>query len=412
MGDDGQRVTYGRLGRLLDTLGEHRALAFLSPPRRRRISAALREIRRLGANRDADGLRSESELKSLRFNLSVDRLRLKEAAHRQKKFLTRLETTIPALLKQGTDTDTLLRKLEEYARPFSGDALDPDDKELPRRGSLRQYLQKALQRYNSEEIFFKGPPVLAGERTIKGLGLFLGELASNASNYGALRPLDEPQPRRDDEWKVTRRTRGWVDVEWTTKTSDEGTQVQLRWSERLDGGVLPKPTAQGGGSKLLGSELRKELGIVVTGGFREAGYEWMFEFLPGDLIPDLRRSRRSSIILVADDDIAVQDGVKMYYGAEEDGFECIEATSGKAALSTIRARGGELGMVLLDCDLGDGGSLRVADELVSRSIPFAFFTGGVMEPLGKHESAVRLLKPIDQVELSAMSEIMVSKGFS
>ena len=101
----------------------------------------------------------------------------------------------------------------------------------------------------------------------------------------------------------------------------------------------------------------------------------------------------------------------MLLGEEEDGFECTEAESGEAALSIIRARGGELGMVLLDCDLGDGGSLRVADELVSRSIPFAFFTGGLMQPLGKHEFAVRLIKPIDQVELRAMSEILLSKGF-
>ena len=257
MVDDGNLAASGRIGRLLDTMSEHRALAFLSPIRRRRISAALREIGRLGADRSTAGLELEAELESLRFNFAVDQERLVEAAHRQRKFLFALEVTIPELLKRGTDTDTLLRKLEEYARPFSGNALDPNDKEFPRRGSLRQYLSKALQRYNSEEIYLKGPPVLAGVRTIKGLGVFLGELAQNASMHGALRPLDKPPSLPDNEIKKPRRTRGRVDVEWATKTTDSGAQVQLRWSEHIDDGVLQEPTAQHGGSKLLGSELRK-----------------------------------------------------------------------------------------------------------------------------------------------------------
>lgn len=109
------------------------------------------------------------------------------------------------------------------------------------------------------------------------------------------------------------------------------------------------------------------------------------------------RGRR--VLIVEDEWFLADDAARALdaAGAEVVGLACDEA----AALALLAAKRPDLAVV--DVNLGDGASFRVADALAAAGVPFVFATGydGATVP-SAHAGAPRLEKPYDPRRLAAL----------
>jgi two-component sensor histidine kinase len=97
----------------------------------------------------------------------------------------------------------------------------------------QEIIDRALEPFAPERITTKGPNVLLDASKALMLTMAMHELATNASEYGAL----------------SSRT-GTVSIEWTLRDAGEERSIQLRWLER-GGPPVKAPSQKGFGSRLI-----------------------------------------------------------------------------------------------------------------------------------------------------------------
>jgi DNA-binding NtrC family response regulator len=81
---------------------------------------------------------------------------------------------------------------------------------------------------------------------------------------------------------------------------------------------------------------------------------------------------KKSILIVEDDPIIADAMARLV----EDNLDCCTATAGSVASAmALLDADADLGLAILDVEVADGDSFRVAEELSHRHIPFIFVSG-------------------------------------
>ena len=92
------------------------------------------------------------------------------------------------------------------------------------------------------------------------LGLALHELGTNAAKYGALAVPS-----------------GRVNIGWTEQHNEDGTDIELRWTED-NGPPVEKPDRHGFGSRLTESLVARAVGGTAAIEYRPSGLIWTLTF--------------------------------------------------------------------------------------------------------------------------------------
>ncbi|MCZ0734172.1 HWE histidine kinase domain-containing protein [Phreatobacter sp. AB_2022a] len=123
--------------------------------------------------------------------------------------------------------------------------------------SLKPLIERAVRLHDDtgRRFLLDGPALILGPRAALTLALTLHELGTNALKYGAL---------SNDQ--------GRVELTWRVEDAGSDRRVVMTWRE-IDGPIVPQPTVQGFGSRLI------RLGFGVPSGkaelvFTETGVVW------------------------------------------------------------------------------------------------------------------------------------------
>jgi PAS domain S-box-containing protein len=238
--------------------------------------------------------------------------------------------------------------------------------------SLQAYLSELLEPFvasKAANIAFAGDEILLKPKAAQSLVLVFHELATNAAKYGALSVPD-----------------GKVSLSWA-RNRDAGPEgVTLTWAES-GGPPVDVAAAKGFGLTVIRAATL-ELGANVEHQFTPAGVifslsgplEQTTKPRPNQnalalrhLIKEAVNSRYSGCrVLVVEDEALVAMQVKSDL---ENAGHIVVGPARTLAQGIELARSNELDFALLDLRLGDDLSTLVAEQLLSRSIPFAFSTG-------------------------------------
>jgi PAS domain S-box-containing protein len=161
--------------------------------------------------------------------------------HADKGVVEALERRILALAKahgllgrENWDAVSLHDVVDEILRPMTLDAYQ--------------------QRHKAPRISIEGPNVRLAPKAALTLSLVLHEMATNATNHGALSDGDA----------------GQVDVAWGMVATPDGERMRLQWRES-GGPPVNLPTRKGFGSRLLEGALAQELHGEVSLDYAPAG---------------------------------------------------------------------------------------------------------------------------------------------
>lgn len=223
-----------------------------------------------------------------------------------------------------------------------------------------------------ERIRASGGFVLLNPQAYSTMALVIHELVTNSAKYGSL-SLDQ----------------GTVDLAW--RRNDEG-DLEVDWRER-GGPPVVAPTRKGFGTTIIGRSVPYDLGGQAKIDFAEGGVRAHFRIparhvteVPGDRTPVIKYPRPSvghpapppeqmldghRVLLVEDSLIIALDAedVLTRLGAEE----VVTAATVDGALDMIDSF--EPTAAMLDINLGDRDSYKVADRLTALGIPFLFASG-------------------------------------
>jgi PAS domain S-box-containing protein len=256
---------------------------------------------------------------------------------------------------------------------------------------------------NSGRVDISGPPVFLKPESAQILALVLHELATNAAKYGAL---------SQDSGKV-RLTWQW----------SEG-KFALQWEES-DGPPVRVPTTKGFGTRVILASVMQQLGGTATFGWLDGGLKFTMTETIGDATsaPPISSDRvaskasapppkngkgqgdvglntgMASLLLVEDETLV---GMMMKDTLVELGFHVI------GPLDKIDEAIAELDRqsfqaAVLDVNLRGEMIYSLADEIVSRGIPFVFVTGYGSEAIEPRFADIPVLqKPVDQAALRSV----------
>ncbi|MGL4324184.1 MAG: sensor histidine kinase, partial [Beijerinckiaceae bacterium] len=155
------------------------------------------------------------------------------------------------------------RNMNEFTRAFRErlgalgrvhDLLRPD---RPGNPDLRHLIMEVLAAYTPETtgaLTLDGPAVPVARDDAVLLSLFMNELATNATKYGA--------------WSTAR---GRVTVNWAMETQDDGQQsLLIRWHEENGPAVMP-PDRVGFGTNVMRFAVERSMGGSVTLNYPKSG---------------------------------------------------------------------------------------------------------------------------------------------
>jgi two-component sensor histidine kinase len=231
--------------------------------------------------------------------------------------------------------------------------------------SLAELASESLSPFRSSgNIEISGAPVRIVPELAQSMALIFHELATNAVKHGA---LSKPQGR--------------VKVCWMRPSPG---QLRLAWHET--GGPRPtSPTRNGFGLTVL-QTAASDLGAVTNCHFGDEGFVYAlqgpFEILASEavVVPfdrtqiacvDARKAPGTRVLIVEDEGLIA---LQLQQDVERAGHQVVgPARSLRHGL--MLAAQEHIDAALLDVRLGQETSAAIAEQLLARSIPFAFTTG-------------------------------------
>jgi two-component sensor histidine kinase/CheY-like chemotaxis protein len=227
--------------------------------------------------------------------------------------------------------------------------------------------EAGLHRYgvNSQRVVAAGVRLKLNDRAFGVMALAIHELMTNAAKYGA---LSVPEGKLDISWSL----------------SPEG-DCTIDWTE-TDGPVVQPPTRQGFGSKLIQTTIVYDLGGRADIHYAPSGMTARLLIparhvtLANDVEPSLAEEsvldERTSIagqtfLLVEDQSLIALDTEELLrrLGARDVRLSP-DAQHAILTLGSFRPDA-----AILDFNLGDETSEKVADHLTAMGVPFVFATG-------------------------------------
>ncbi|GAA08605.1 HWE histidine kinase domain-containing protein [Acetobacter tropicalis] len=239
-------------------------------------------------------------------------------------------------------------------------------------GLLRQLLEAELEPYRLEAstITLHGPEIWLTGRALSVIALVIHELATNAAKYGS---LSCREGRLEVDWHFDEREQTWV----------------LTWKE-TGGPPVTQSDEKGFGSVLIERAIPHELNGKAICDLRTEGLFIRFELpkrhavcvmqenniMSDVVIPSETRStddalRMASVLIVEDQLLIAMD---IEHALMEHGVKNVRTVSsvyeGQQALQKDMPD-----IALLDLNLGDETSVKIANALRDRHVPFLFATG-------------------------------------
>lgn len=288
-----------------------------------------------------------------------------ELNHRVKNVLALIKSLVSQPVEDGRTIEDYALSLKRriLALAFAHDQVVRSDGG----GSLKQLLEAELSPYRTQnsEIGLDGDDVALDARSFSVMALVLHELATNAAKYGA---LSRPGGRLAVSWRET-----------------ENGACEIRWIEAGGPDVLA-PSRRGFGTTLIDRSIPFDLGGESETRFERSGLSARFliprKFIaasaPVSAAPDqqliapiLSEPLRGKNIMLVEDQLVIALEAESVLGDHGAHVETA-ATAGEA----LRLLGQVTpDVAVLDVNLGSGTSFAVADELMTRNIPFVFATG-------------------------------------
>src|SRR5262249_9284067 len=232
--------------------------------------------------------------------------------------------------------------------------------------SLAELATESLSPFRSSgNIEINGVPVRIMPELAQSMALIFHELATNAIKHGA---LSKPQGR--------------VKVCWTRPSSG---QLRFVWQET--GGPPPTPPSRKGFGLTVLQTAASDLGAMTNCHFGEEGFVYALQgpfeiVLPGAVVVPFERTQETAridarslpetrILIVEDEGLVA---LQLQQDVERAGHQVVgPARSLKHGL--LLASQERIDAALLDVRLGQETSAAIAEQLLARSIPFAFTTG-------------------------------------
>jgi two-component sensor histidine kinase/CheY-like chemotaxis protein len=255
--------------------------------------------------------------------------------------------------------------------------------------------QVVLGALSEERLRLSGPDVDLPPELALRFSLILHELATNAHKYGAFS-----------------NETGTVALDWSLSRQ----VLSLTWTER-GGPPVVAPERRGFGSTLIESSMKAD-GARIAADYAAEGVCWQLDLPLGEDVPSepaqtapvetaapaapspVGSTPKSLKVLIVEDEPLV--AMELMMEIEDSGAIAIgPATSCEQAIAMIREAAPDL--ALLDGNLNGERIDAVADELASRSTPFAFVSGYDRQHLpGRHNQRPMLGKPFLGREVSAI----------
>lgn len=324
----------------------------------------------------------------------------KRNEERQKLLMAELDHRVKNILGNVSAIARLsrhrARSVEEFVESLDGriQAISRAHGLLRRRAwtgaDLSELITEALSPFrSSNNIEISGAPVSIVAEFAQSMALVLHELATNAVKHG---PLSSPTGR--------------VIVSWARTSAG---QLRFVWQEAGGKQKYTSPPARGFGLTVL-QTAASDLGAVATCDFREDGFVYTLQgpfesvqptavllpFAPPEQSATsaeiVSLEQVASRVLIVEDEALV--ALQLQNDLEENGYRVVgPARSLKHGL--ILASREQIDVALLDVSLGRETSAAIAEQLLSRNIPFAFATGYSDFSILPHhlQKAPKLTKP-------------------
>jgi PAS domain S-box-containing protein len=261
---------------------------------------------------------------------------------------------------------------------------------------LAGLVEEELAPYRSDRedrIAADGPAVSLQPASAQTLTLALHELATNAVKYGALSAMA-----------------GRLKVSWELKPST----LVVHWEES-GGPRARKPTRLGFGTRIIVASVEGQLGGQVKFQWGDGGLHCILTIPRGEKIgqPALGMTEKSpedkhtaaadrlvvkgNRVMVVEDEALV--AMVVSDALTELGYQ-VAGPFSRPPDALAAVRDGDIAAAILDINLAGALVYPVADELVTRGIPFVFVTGYGIESVEKRFSEIPVLqKPVERETL-------------
>ena len=325
-----------------------------------------------------------------------------ELNHRVKNILSLIKSLVAHPVEPGRDLDDYIVSLQGRIQALSiaHDQIIRGDGG----GALRELLDAELSPYTSHgaDIQLDGAPIGLDSRAFSVMALVLHELATNAAKYGALSSH-----------------KGHLQVRWSM-TPEGG--LEIFWTES-NGPPVSQPRSHGFGSVLINRSIPYDLGGESEIFYDIEGVRARF-LLPSKYISQqpVKEERKPAPaeqervgdkldglkILLVEDQLVIAMDAELMLAAK--GASTIEtAASPSEALQKLNHFTPDA--AVLDVNLGTTTSIKVAEELSRRQIPFIFATGygdNVMVPQSFQAPTIR--KPYDEISLARALNLAIHRS--
>ena len=340
--------------------------------------------------------------------ISQDITGIKQAAGHQAVLLAELQHRVRNILAMTRSiaqrTGDTARDVVEYAHLLNGrlSSLARTQSLLTRHANqgvdLTALVHEELtaQAENEAQFTISGPVLQLAPKAAEVLTLAVHELVTNALKYGA---LAHPEGRVTASWKIS-----YVnDASW----------LYFEWQETGLPALTPPSSHDGFGMELIKHRVPYELSGRAEITFGADGLKCVIEFplrrgdsiLETDAVMlaetigggslDMSAEARLdglNVIIVEDDFYLARDTERALRQAGATVVDTVGTE--QAALDVIHAN--KISCAVLDINLGDGPTFRVADVLMETGIPFLFVTGYDDEVIpARFRAITRLRKPVE-----------------
>lgn len=325
-------------------------------------------------------------------------LLVRELNHRVRNMLGLIKGLVHQTARRAQTVEDLAQRLNERVHALSR-AYTQIEKAQWLPSPLSSLLHDEAQAFSEQEqLRTSGPDVLLEPQAYLAFAMVIHELATNARKYGA---LSVPQGRVNVSWDVT-----------------DGGVLELDWRE-TGGPPVRSPQQTGFGTHVIRQGLQHQLRGHATLDFEPSGLHarlWAPRgFVPlarptgenGGLDAPLaagpaagtRMQRPPPVALVVEDDLVIAllaESMLQQLGCDR----VLTVGTASDALQLLKTE--HVDVALLDVNLGDHTSERVATRLADLHVPVVVTTGysdtdAVPAPL---QSLARLCKPYSQADLA------------
>ena len=239
----------------LTTLVGFGALLYLLARTRRAAEVLQLEVSNRQSAQDLAKERAEQALRTRVMN--------RELVHRTKNLISVVQAIVRNQEKGSPEINRFVGVLSSRLVSL-GATLDILVRENWHQVMLQELISGQLGHF-SEDISSRitispGPPIKFTASEAQMLGLALHELGTNAAKYGALAVPS-----------------GRVNIGWTEQLNEDGTDIELRWTED-NGPPVETPDRHGFGSRLTESLVARAVGGTAAIEYRPSGLIWTLTF--------------------------------------------------------------------------------------------------------------------------------------